>query len=71
VEAGLRYSDPAVVAARLLGIEKDLERSMAEIDRRRAIPFNRMEEWGADGRIKPGTPVHSPFIRWRKDLALE
>lgn len=71
VEAGLRYSDPAVVAARLLGIEKDLERSMVEIDRRRAIPFNRMEEWGADGRIKPGTPVHSPFIRRRRDLALE
>ncbi len=71
VEAGLRYSDPGAVAARLLGIEKDIECGMKEIDQRRAVPFNRMEEWGTDGRIKPGTPLHSPFIRRRKELALE
>ena len=71
VEAGLRYSDPTVIAQRLLGIEKDLDRALIEIDQRRTIPFNRMEEWGADGRIKPGTPVHSPFIRRRQDLQIE
>jgi NAD(P)H dehydrogenase (quinone) len=71
VEAGLRYSDPDAVTRRLLGIEQDLERSIAELDRRAVIPFNRMEEWGADGRIKPGAPVHSPFIRRRRDLPLE
>jgi len=71
VEAGLRYSDPDAVTRRLIGIEQDLERSIAELDRRAVIPFNRMEEWGADGRIKPGAPVHSPFIRRRRDLPLE
>ena len=71
VEAGLRYSDPTVIAQRLLGIEKDLDRALIDIDQRRVIPFNRMEEWGADGRIKPGTPVHSPFIRRRQDLQIE
>lgn len=71
VEAGLRYSVPEVVASRLLGIENDLGGAMVEIDRRPIIPFNRMEEWGADGRIKPGAPVHSPFIRRRRDLDLE
>lgn len=71
VEAGLRYSDPTAIARRLLGIEQDLERAMTEIEQRRVIPYNRMEEWGADGRIKPGAPVHSPFIRRRRDLPLE
>ena len=71
VEAGLRYSDPTAIAERLLGIEKDLERAIAEIDQRPVIPFNRMEEWGADGRIKPGMPVYSPFMRRRQDLQIE
>ena len=71
VEAGLRYSDPDAVTRRLTGIERDLERAVSEIDQRRVIPFNRMEEWGADGRIKPGTPVHSPFIRRQQKLDLE
>ena len=71
VEAGLRYSDPDAVTRRLAGIEKDLEHTIADIDQRGTIPFNRMEEWGADGRIKPGTPVHSPFIRRRQKLDLE
>jgi hypothetical protein len=30
-----------------------------------------MAEWGADGRIVTGAPVHSPFIRRRKQLQLE
>ena len=38
---------------------------------RETIPFNRMEEWGADGRIKPDAPVHSPFVRRKKRLDLE
>ena len=39
-------------------------------DRRPMIPFNRMAEWGANGRIVPEAPVHSPFIRRRRDLDL-
>lgn len=34
------------------------------------IPFNRMSDWGEDGRIKPGAPVFSPFIRHRDRLDL-
>jgi NAD(P)H dehydrogenase (quinone) len=30
-----------------------------------------MAEWGADGRIVPGAPVHSPFIRRKQQLQLE
>jgi hypothetical protein len=28
-------------------------------------------EWGPDGRLAPGAPVHSPYIRRRQQLELE
>lgn len=71
VEAGLRYSDPAVIAARLDRVVAGLRATVGDIDRRPVIPFNRKAEWGADGRIVPGAPVYSPFIRRRKTLKLE
>ena len=37
----------------------------------RPFPFNRMEEWGPDGRIAQGASVYSPFLRRKKRLALE
>lgn len=70
VEAGLRYSEPHVVEARLKGIERDWIEALQRLDSRKTIPFNRMAEWGKDGRIVPGAPVHSPFIRRRRDLDL-
>jgi len=71
VEAGLRYSDASVVEARLKRVAEDLEAVLQALERRAVIPFNRMAEWGADGRIVPGAPVHSPFIRRKRQLALE
>ena len=71
VEAGLRYSAPEVVAARLAGVARDLGVALGEIDRRPVIPFNRMAEWGPDGRIVKGAPVHSPFVRRKRHLELE
>ncbi len=68
VEAGLRYSDPAEVEARLAAIVAELRATLPAIADREVIPFNRKEEWGEDGRIRPGAPVHSPFIRRRKVL---
>ncbi len=70
VEAGLRYSDAEVVEARLRAVESDIEAALGDLDRRAIIPFNRMEEWGANGRIKPHAPVHSPFIRRKERLDL-
>ena len=71
VEAGLRYSEESVVTARLQRIEEDLYAEMGQLDRRPSIPFNRVAEWGTDGRIKPGAAIHSPFIRRKQSLALE
>jgi NAD(P)H dehydrogenase (quinone) len=71
VEAGLRYSDASVVEARLKRVEEDLCAALGELDRRTIIPFNRMAEWGANGRITAEAAVHSPFIRRKQHLDLE
>jgi NAD(P)H dehydrogenase (quinone) len=71
VEGGLRYSDQSAIDGRLKRIADDLREQIAELDARPVIPFNRMAEWGADGRIKPGAPVYSPYVRRRKNLELE
>lgn len=70
VEAGLRYSDPEVIRSRL---EKTLETFRSELsalDDRPVVPFNKMSEWGPDGRLAPGAPVYSPFIRRKETLEL-
>ena len=71
VEAGLRYSDPTVVEARLQAIVADFCAALPGHRDRAIIPFNRMEEWGADGRIVAGAPVHSAFVRRKSRLELE
>lgn len=71
VEAGLRYSDPATVQARLADSARQYAEQLRTLATRPAIPFNRMSDWGGDGRIVPGAPVHSPFIRRRETLAID
>ena len=71
VEAGLRYSDTAAVEDRLRAIVADFRAAVPRLAERETIPFNRMEEWGPDGRIAPEAPVHSPFIRRKPRLVLE
>jgi NAD(P)H dehydrogenase (quinone) len=68
VEGGLRYSDPAAVDARLAGIVEALRSDLRRIDERPTVPFNRMSDWGADGRIKPDAPAYSPYMRHRREL---
>src|SRR5271166_4510018 len=70
VEAGLRYSNPAAIEERLSAVVADFRSALPRLAERETIPFNRMEEWGPDGRIAPGAPVHSPFVRRKKRLDL-
>jgi NAD(P)H dehydrogenase (quinone) len=70
VEAGLRYSDPAAIEARLREILGAFQATLPRLDQRRVIPFNRKAEWGPDGRIVPEAPVYSPFIRRKEHLDL-
>ena len=71
VEAGVRYSDPGEVEARLAQIPKDLAGRLDGIETEVPIPFNRMDEWGSDGRIRPDAPAHSPFMRHRERLEID
>ena len=72
VEAGLRYSDPAAIEARLRGVARDFRLTLqGGASGRAVVPFNLKAEWGSDGRIVPGVPVYSPFIRRKEHLDLE
>ena len=71
VEAGLRYSAPEVVAARLKEVVERFAATLTHVEDRATIPFNRKAEWGADGRIVPGAPVYSPYVRRKQHLELE
>ena len=71
VEAGISYSNPEVVEQRLKGIEQELENRCRSLDSIKEVPFNRMEHWGSDGRIKPTAPIYSPFIRHSEKLQLD
>ncbi len=71
VEAALRYSEPGIIEARLRGIVEALRAELPQAGTRRIVPFNRKAEWGADGRIVAQAPVHSAFVRRKRDLALE
>lgn len=68
VEAGLQYSDPSEVEKRLQEIQNTYVSRLQKIETEAAIPFNRMDDWGVDGRIKSSAPAHSPFIRHREKL---
>jgi len=70
VEAGLRYSEPGVVEARLDGVCRDYAARLKAIEQEAPLPFHAMSDWGEDGRIKPSAPVYSPFIRHREHLEL-
>jgi NAD(P)H dehydrogenase (quinone) len=60
-----------VVEARLKRVEQDLDATLRGLDQRAVVPFNRMAEWGADGRITAEAEIHSPFIRRKQHLDLE
>ena len=70
VEAGIRYSDPETVEARLKSNVDMFCAELPNVSRRANVPFNRMDEWGPDGRIVPAAPVYSPFVRRKEKLDL-
>ena len=70
VEGGLRYSEAHVVEAHLKDIETVYRETLSNLVGRREVPFNKMSEWGADGRIKPDAPALSPYVRHVESLKL-
>lgn len=70
VEAGLRYSAADVVEKRLATVAEALADRCRHLGDVPALSFNRMSDWGADGRVTAAAPAYSPFIRHRRDLDL-
>ena len=71
MEAGIRYSDAGVIEQRLKSIEDNLAARLINLDEVPTVPFNRMSDWGENGRVTPSAPAFSPFIRHREQLTLE
>lgn len=71
VEAGISYSNPEIIEQRLKDIEQELENRCRSLDCIKEVPFNRMEHWGSDGRIKPSAPTYSPFLRHTEKLQFD
>ena len=68
VEAGLRYSDPEEIRERLQRVEAAYVERLGRIMTEAPLPFNRMADWGANGRITASAPAYSAFIRHREHL---
>ncbi|TQV68207.1 NAD(P)H-dependent oxidoreductase [Denitrobaculum tricleocarpae] len=71
VESGLRYSSSGEIEERLQQIQANYVDRLQTIEEEATIPFNCLDEWGADGRIKASAPAHSPFIRHREHLEID
>ncbi len=65
VEGGLRYSDPDQVSDRLQGYKAALRARLEALERTEPLAFNGWADWDESGRLKPGVPGHSLFMRAR------
>ena len=63
IEGGRAYSDPAEIPGRLQGHKDELRRRLLGLDAAEALRFSGWDDWDGDGRLKPGVPGHSPFMR--------
>ncbi len=63
IEGGLKYSEQSEAVRRLRRCQADFERTLARLDQRPTIPFNGWDDWDEEGRLKPGVPGYSPFMR--------
>lgn len=63
VEGGLKYSDESVAARRLRGHLARYREALLNLDARARLPFNGWADWDEEGRLRPGVPGYSPFMR--------
>jgi NAD(P)H dehydrogenase (quinone) len=63
IEGGLKYSDPDSIPARLQGYKEALAARLGALEEAEPLKFNGWDDWDEDGRLKPGLPGYSPFMR--------
>jgi NAD(P)H dehydrogenase (quinone) len=56
-------AEERALETRLAEVLADQARVIATLDRRPVMPFNADTDFDATGRLRPGAPSHSPFIR--------
>jgi NAD(P)H dehydrogenase (quinone) len=65
VEAGVSYSDPGAVRERLARHRLGFSRRLDELDSVEPMSFSGWDDWDQAGRLRPGVPGYSPFMRAR------
>jgi len=60
----------AALAARLDAAERELADRIAHIETLPELPFNTVEDFDTNYRLKPEARAHTPFIRHRAKLDL-
>ncbi len=63
IEGGIRYSDPDSIPARLQGYKDALGERLGGLEQTEPLKFNGWDDWDESGRLKPGVPGYSPFMR--------
>lgn len=70
VRGGLKGDGAAAQRGRL---RSELEAHVARLSRvatEERVSFNGPDGWDGQRRLKPGAPVHGPFVRHKRDLPL-
>jgi NAD(P)H dehydrogenase (quinone) len=70
VHGGLDETAAAALTAAQARAEADLIDRIDRFAEIPELPFNPMDDFGADDRLKPGAPSYTPFIRQREVLDL-
>lgn len=63
IEGGIQYSDPGTIATRLQGHKDAWRERLLQLEQTEPLKFNGWEDWDEFGRLRPGAPHYSPFIR--------
>jgi len=63
VRSGLAGAQAEAQQRALAERTRDYENQLRHLDDVPVVPFNRAEDWDDRGKLVPGAPVYSPFIR--------
>ena len=70
VRGGLSEDAAKAKKEYLLGMERDYKERLLNIHTAPRVSFNSDNDWDEQGKLKPEAPVHSPFIRHKRELNL-
>ncbi|MCC7048201.1 MAG: NAD(P)H-dependent oxidoreductase [Alphaproteobacteria bacterium] len=63
IQDGIKYDRPVDERQRVDAYKKGLADRLGRLDEQMPLPFNMLADFDDSGRLKPGAPAYSPFIR--------